>query len=181
MSDQVAVAVEMVAAADAGDDAFVAYVVELVNRVYADAEKGLWRDGVERTDHRELAAVVGAGELAVARLDGRLVGAVRIQRIDEDLGEFGMLVASPEHRGVGIGRDLVAFAEDWARQQRLGQMQLELLMPKFWTHPVKEFLREWYTRIGYRRVRTDRFADAYPALQPQLATPCDFVIYHKSL
>ena len=60
-------------------------------------------------------------------------------------------------------------------------MQLELLVPQTWTHPVKEFLRAWYTRIGYRHVRTDRLADAYPALQPQLATPCDFVIYHKTL
>ena len=49
------------------------------------------------------------------------------------------------------------------------------------THPVKEFLRGWYTRIGYRHVRTGRLEDDYPALEPLLATPCDFPIFHKDL
>jgi GNAT superfamily N-acetyltransferase len=175
------VQVTFVPAADAGDGEFVAQIVALVNRVYRDAEKGLWLEGTDRTDAEEVAAIVDAGELVVARLAGRLVGAVRVRRLDDGLGEFGMLVASPADRGVGIGRDLVAFAERWAREQGLGRMQLELLVPQTWTHPVKEFLRGWYTRIGYRQVRTSRLEAAYPALQPRLATPCDFVIYHKVL
>jgi GNAT superfamily N-acetyltransferase len=167
--------------ADAADDVLMTRIAGLVNRVYAEAEKGLWRDGADRTDAPDIAAMVHAGELAVARLDGRLVGAIRIRRLDPGLAEFGMLVASPEHRGIGIGRALVAFAEDWARQQGLSRMQLEVLAPRTWTHPVKEFLRDSYMRIGYRQTRTGRLADAYPALQSQLATPCDFAIYHKNL
>jgi GNAT superfamily N-acetyltransferase len=175
------VEISIVPATSAGDTAFVAEVVDLVNRVYADAEKGLWADGAERTDTAEMATVVRAGQLAVARAGGRLVGAVRVQRLDRDLGEFGMLVASPDHRGTGVGRELVAFAEDRARRHGLDRMQLELLVPRTWTHPVKEFLRGWYTRIGYEKVRTESLAEAYPALQPLLATPCDFVICHKDL
>ena len=163
----------------------MAEVVALVNRVYADAEKGLWVDGAERTNAAEMTTVVRGGQLVVARVDGRLVGAVRVQRIagDDlgDLGEFGMLVAHPDHRGTGVGHELVAFAEDLARQQGLDRMQLELLVPQTWTHPVKEFLRLWYTRIGYVEVRTEPFAEALPALQPLLATPCDFVVFHKDL
>lgn len=105
-------------AADAG---FVAEVVDLVNRVYADAETGLWRDGAVRTDPAEVAALISAGELVGAWVDGRLVGAVRVQRLDAA------------------------------------------------------------TRIGYQHVRTGHLAEAYPDLQPQLATPCDFAIYHKPL
>ena len=179
-----AVGIDFVTAADGDDSAYVRHLVELINRVYADAERGLWRDGVERTDRAEVAAIIKAGELVVARLDGRVVGAVRVQRLESDdgvLGEFGMLVAHPDHRATGVGRDLVAFAEDTARRQGLDRMQLELLVPRTWTHPVKEFLRDWYTRIGYVEVRTDGLAEAYPALQPLLATPCDFVIYHKDL
>lgn len=175
------VEVSIVPAADADDGEFVARVVDLVNRVYAEAENGLWLDGADRTDAQEVVAIVRGGELAVARLDGQLVGAVRIQRIDGELGEFGMLVASPELRGVGIGRELVAFAEGWAREQGFARMQLELLVPQTWTHPVKAFLHAWYTRMGYQRVRTGRLEEAYPALQPQLATPCDFAVYHKDL
>jgi GNAT superfamily N-acetyltransferase len=175
------VEVAVVAPAAADDAEFVAQVVGLVNRVYADAERGLWQDNAARTSRDDIAAIVRAGQLAVARLGGRVVGAIHIQRIGDDLGEAGMLVAGPEHRSVGIGRMLLAFAEDWARQRGLRRMQLELLVPRTWTHPVKEFLRGWYTRAGYRPVRTGRFADAYPHLQPQLATPCDFVIFHKIL
>ncbi|MDG4822723.1 GNAT family N-acetyltransferase [Asanoa sp. WMMD1127] len=163
------------------DDAFVNRVAELVNQVYADAEKGIWQPGALRTSVAEMESVVRAGELAVARLDGELVGAVRLQRLDSGEGEFGMLVADPAHRGLGIGRALVAFAEDWARDRGLPTMQLELLVPRGWTHPVKEFLRDWYTRLGYRAVRSDPFEEAHPALQPLLATGCDFVVYHKPL
>lgn len=173
--------VALVPAAAAADAAFVEQVADLVNVVYADAEAGLWRDGAERVTREQAAGIVRTGELATARLDGELVGAVRLQRLDGGLGEFGMLVASPAHRGVGIGRELVAFAEDWARRQGLPRMQLELLVPQAWTHPVKAFLHGWYTRIGYRHVRTGRLDDDYPGMEAQLATPCEFRIYHKTL
>lgn len=173
--------IALVPAAKSADAAFVAEVVDLVNRVYADAETGIWRDGAKRTDPAEVAALITGGELAAAWLDGRVVGAVRVQRLDATTGEFGMLVASPEHRGTGIGRELIGYAERWARSHGLATMQLELLVPQTWTHPVKDSLRRWYTRIGYERVRTGHLAEAYPDLQSQLATPCDFVIYHKPL
>jgi hypothetical protein len=60
-------------------------------------------------------------------------------------------------------------------------MQLELLVPREWSHPSKVFLNEWYTRIGYRIDRTGSIEDFYPALAPHLATPCDFIVYHKDL
>jgi len=92
-----------------------------------------------------------------------------------------MLVADHEHRKQGVGRELVRFAERWSQGQGLATMQLELLVPRQWRHPTKEFLKAWYSRIGYRPVRTGQFEHCYPELAPQLATPCDFVIYHKPL
>ncbi|WP_326558547.1 GNAT family N-acetyltransferase [Micromonospora sp. NBC_01796] len=173
------VSIALPAEADDGD--FVASVVDLINRVYADAEKGLWLDGADRTNPAEVTALIRAGELAVARMGGLLVGTARIHRLATGEGEFGMLTASPLHRNLGIGRELVAFAERWARERELPRMQLELLVPQTWTHPDKEFLHGWYTRMGYREVRRSRLDEAYPALLPFLATPCDFVVYHKPL
>ncbi|MFC6018282.1 GNAT family N-acetyltransferase [Plantactinospora solaniradicis] len=167
--------------AEADDGEFVAEVVDLINQVYAGAEQGLWLDGTDRTSPDEVTSLIRTGQLAVARMGRRLVGTIRVQRLASGQGGFGMLVASPHERGVGIGRELVAFAERWARERQLDRMQLELLVPQTWTHPAKEFLRDWYTRIGYRETRRTRLDEAYPALQPHLATPCDFVIYHKSL
>jgi GNAT superfamily N-acetyltransferase len=165
---------------DAADSA-VGEVTDLVNLAYAAAEEGLWREGTPRTTPAETTEFVRNGEIAVARLAGRIVGSVRIQQLDGGIGEFGMLATEPGHRGAGIGRRLIQFAEESSRERGLDIMQLELLTPKSWTHPSKQFLHEWYTRIGYRMVRTGSIEEQYPALAPLLATPCDYVIYHKKL
>jgi GNAT superfamily N-acetyltransferase len=173
--------IELLAAAVASDDALVGDLTDLVNRVYATAEHGLWVDGATRTNAAELAGMIAAGEVAVARVDGQIVGAVRVQQFEGGVGEFGMLVADPARRGEGIGRELVAFAEALSHERGLDVMQLELLVPRGWTHPIKEFLHAWYTRLGYRPVRSGTIEESYPQLAPLLATRTDFVIYHKDL
>lgn len=156
-------------------------LTDLINRVYRDAEKGLWVEGAERTDPAEVGELVRAGEIVLIRDGSGIAGSVRIQQLGDDLGEFGMLVADPARRGAGIGRELVAFAEQWARDRGLRRMQLELLVPRDWEHPVKEFLRAWYTRIGYAPVHLGRFDEDFPQLAPLLATDCDFLVMHKDL
>ncbi len=173
--------IQLLASAAASDSELVGEITDLVNRVYAVAEDGLWIEAATRTTMREMTELIAAGQIAVARIDGRIVGSVRIQRLDAGTGEFGMLVADPAHRGQGIGRELVNFAEELSRQRGLEVMQLELLVPREWKHPTKEFLRAWYTRIGYRPVRSGTIDESYPQLAPLLATPCDFVIYRKDL
>ncbi|SEP01557.1 GNAT family N-acetyltransferase [Amycolatopsis saalfeldensis] len=164
--------------AAAGEDLAV---TALVNQVYAVAEKGLWAGPADRTTVAEVAGLVRAGEIAVARLDGRTVGCVRIHRLADGAGEFGLLAAAPDVRGAGIGRALVRFAEQRCRADGCAEMQLELLVPRDWTHPSKEFLAGWYGRLGYRVVRTSTIDEAYPHLAPLLATPCDFLVYRKDL
>ena len=173
--------VELLPAAASDDATVMGRITHLTNEVYAVAEDGLWTEGATRTTVGEVAEMTRAGQIAVARLRNRIVGSVRVQRLDDGTGEFGMLVADPEHRGLGIGRELVRFAERKCRTDGLVTMQLELLVPRNWSHPVKDFLAAWYTRIGYRVARTGTIDEAYPALAPLLATPCDFVIYRKDL
>src|SRR5690349_14429083 len=94
--------ISIVPAAAADDTAFVTHVVDLVNVVYAEAERGLWQDGAQRTDADDIAAMIRSGQLAVARLDGRPAGVVRVQQAGDDLGEAGMLVADPGQRNAGV-------------------------------------------------------------------------------
>jgi GNAT superfamily N-acetyltransferase len=173
--------IEIAAPAPAEDASFVAEVTDLVNTVYADGEKGIWVAGAARTDRDELASLIRAGELGVARREGEVLGAVRIRRLPSGEGEFGMLAAHPAHRGTGLGRELVAFAEGWARDQGVRTMQLEVLFPNEWEHPTKVFLRDWYIRSGYQVVRKGDFAEDYPGLVPHLATACDYLIFTKAL
>ena len=173
--------VRMPSAAAAKDTALVNELAALVNSVYAVAEEGLWADGTSRTTPEEMAELIAAGQIAVARADEWIVGAVRVQRLDTGEAEFGMLVTDPAHRGKGVGRELIRFAERWSQERGLDRMQLEVLVPRQWSHPSKEFLKAWYPRIGYHPVSVGQFETSYPELAPLLATPCDFVIYQKSL
>jgi GNAT superfamily N-acetyltransferase len=180
-SRRVSCSLEILPAAAAIDQPLVEEITNLVNRVYATAEEGLWLDSAARTTAAELREMIAAGQIAVARMDGRVVGSVRVHQLGGGLGEFGMLVAHPAYRGEGIGRKLISFAEDLSARRGLSTMQLELLVPREWSHPVKDFLGAWYTRIGYLPVHKGSIEDSYPHLAPLLATPCDFVIYHKPL
>ena len=161
------------------------FLAQLINRVYAVAEEGMWQavDGapMPRTTTKEVQSLLSKQHLLLARHDESLVGCVCVKMLSPLIAEFGLLVAHPDLRGKGIGRALVVAAEQEARDKGADVMQLELLTPKNWEHPVKAFLHRWYTRIGYVPIRTEPFSQTYAHLAVHLATPCTFTVYHKSL
>jgi GNAT superfamily N-acetyltransferase len=175
------IAVRLLEPSASQDAGLVDHLTRLINEVYADAERGLWRDGATRTSASEVSELVRAEEIAVATRHGRIAGSIRVHDVADDVSEFGMLVAAPDHRSNGVGRALVDFAEQRSRERGLRAIQLELLVPRAWRHPNKEFLKAWYGRIGYRPVRTIRIDDTHPDLAPLLATPCDLAVYEKPL
>ncbi|MEC7985406.1 MAG: GNAT family N-acetyltransferase [Myxococcota bacterium] len=165
------------------DDA--AALSRLINLVYASAEAGMWKEydgaAMPRTSAEEVQLLLSNQRLLLARHAKEPVGCVCVQMLSDDIAEFGLLVAHPELRGKGIGRDLVTAAENYGRERGARVMQLELLTPKDWEHPVKRFLHRWYTRIGYVPIRTEPFARSYGHLADHLSTPCNFTVYHKGL
>ena len=175
------IAVRLLEPEESADPALVEQLTDLINRVYAAAEEGLWLDGATRTNASEVAGLIAAGEIAVATRNGDILGSVRIHDVARDASEFGILVADPERRGSGIGVALLDFVEARSRDRGLRAMQLELLVPREWDHPSKEFLKAWYGRRGYRVIRTGSIEDAHPHLAPLLATPCDMLVWEKPL
>jgi GNAT superfamily N-acetyltransferase len=163
------------------DAALVEQLTRLINRVYRTAESGLWRDDATRTTAPEVAGLIMAGQIATATQAGQIAGSVHLHDVADDTSEFGMLVAAPEHRGTGVGRALVDYAERHSCHRGLRAIQLELLVPRTWLHPSKEFLKEWYGRRGYRMIRTTTIDEAHPHLAPLLATPCDLHVHEKPL
>jgi GNAT superfamily N-acetyltransferase len=153
----------------------------LINEVYDDAEAGMWRRKGTRTNPSEVERLLRDQALILAEIDGVLVGSVNVKLMNGGVGELGMLVADLNHRGNGIGSALVERAESWARNMGCHTMRLELLTPRNWTHPSKEFLKMWYARIGYRPQATEPFEMLHPELVPELATECDFTVWHKPL
>jgi GNAT superfamily N-acetyltransferase len=181
MTTNDATAVRLLAPAAGRDDALVDQLTRLVNGVYRTAEDGLWRGETPRTTASELAGFIAGGEIAVASRHGRIVGSVRVHDVADPASEFGILVADPAYRGIGIGRALIDFVEYRSRERGRRAMQLELLVPRARRHPSKEFLKSWYSQRGYGVISTRSINDAYPHLAPLLATPCDLLVYEKLL
>jgi GNAT superfamily N-acetyltransferase len=154
---------------------------DLINEVYDDAESGMWKRKGTRTNPAEVERLLRARALILAEFDGELVGSVNVNVMGDGVGEFGMLAADLNHRGKRIGSALVDRAENWAREMACHTMRLELLTPRNWTHPSKEFLKKWYARLGYEPQATESLEILHPELVPELATECDFTVWHKSL
>ncbi len=81
-----------------------------------EPESGAFRetaDGIAAELARECGAIL-------AERNGRILGCVMVQLMDDDL-YFGRLAVVPEARGQGIARRLIEAVEDEARRRELGR------------------------------------------------------------
>ncbi|MDG1995828.1 MAG: GNAT family N-acetyltransferase [Emcibacteraceae bacterium] len=168
-------------AADATGD-ITSNLVTLINAVYQEVECDMWKpDNTGRTNAQEVGKFLKDGLIFIAEINYEIVGSAKIQHIDDQTLAFGMLVANPDIRGKGIGRELVSKCESYARENGYTTMQLELLTPRHWKNPSKEFLKIWYDRIGYKPTKTRPFEEISPHRMNEFATDCDFTIWQKAL
>jgi GNAT superfamily N-acetyltransferase len=177
----VTVEVKLLDPNEARDEVLVAGLVRIINGAYAVGEAGLWLEGATRTGPTEIAEAICSGGVLVATLEGRLAGCAYVRPLDPATADLGLLATAPEQWGSGVGRELVRSAEELMRSRGATTMQLELLVPKESVHPEKERLRRWYTRLGYRVARSASFEQVAAHLAPQLAAPCEFLIFRKPL
>ena len=173
--------VNLLAAGEADNEAIAEELAGLINAAYAVGEAGLWLEGTTRTQPAEIAEAIRSGGVLAASLEGRRVGCAYVRPLDAGTADLALISAAPDEWGSGVGRELVRSAEELMRSRGVTTMQLELLVPKGWVHPEKERLRSWYTRLGYQVVRSAPFEQVAAQLAPQLATPCEFLIFHKRL
>jgi GNAT superfamily N-acetyltransferase len=175
------VEVKPLAPRQARDEVLVGEIVQVINAAYAAGEAGLWLEGAPRTGPGEIADAIRGGGLLAATLEGRLVGCAYVRPLEAETADLGLISAVPDQWGRGVGRELVRSAEELMRSQDVTTMQLELLVPKGWVHPEKDRLRSWYTRLGYRVVRTAPVGEVAPQIESGLAVPCEFLIFRKPL
>jgi GNAT superfamily N-acetyltransferase len=175
------VVVRLLEPEDANDETLVDDLARIVNEAYAVGEAGLWLEGTTRTTPAEIADAIRSVGLLAATLDGRLVGCAYARPLDAETADLGLIATATDQWGGGVGGRLVRSAEELMRSRGMTTMQLELLVPKEWTHPAKQHLRAWYTRLGYRVVRTAPFEQVAAYLACRLATPCEFLIFRKPL
>ena len=153
-------------------------LTKMINAAYEAGEQGLWPPNTPRVFDSDVQAMVDNGELLFVRRDGQLAGLVRVHQLDERTAELGLLTAAKLDSGVG--GELIRVAEDWARERNLPRMRLTLLIPREGTHPFKQRLHSWYSRLGYRAIGAEDVAKALPDIE-KTAVPCDLVTYEKVL
>ena len=98
------------------------------------------------------------------------------------IGEFGMLIATLEYTGKGLGRGLVKKAEERARSAGCLVMRTRLVIPKDWEHPVKKRLGDWYERMNYVKGTPQDFKLINPHITfNQPACPLNIIEFTKTL
>jgi ribosomal protein S18 acetylase RimI-like enzyme len=139
-------------------------IVSIVNEAYL--VEAFFVAG-NRTHPAEVRELIRAGQCYVADDDGRVVACVEVAAKD-GRGYFGMLAVSPAIQGRGLGRRLITFAEDTARQAGCAVMDIKVVN-------VRGDLVRFYESLGYVVTGTEPYVHR-PVLQP-----CHFVLMTKRL
>jgi GNAT superfamily N-acetyltransferase len=91
--------------------------------------------------------VVFVAELPSGQVVGWLHGSEQELLVSDRRCEILGLVVDPEHRGQGVGRQLVTAVEQWAMRRGLTQMAVRSSVLRAESHP-------FYERLGYARAKT---------------------------
>lgn len=130
----------------------VAALVDLVESAYrGERSRAGWTTEADllagqRTDPDMVAEAVSspAGTVLVFEDGTEIVACCQLERRD-DHAYFGMFAVAPGRQGGGVGRDLLAEAERYARDEwHTGEMRMTVITQR-------EDLIAWYERRGYVR------------------------------
>jgi len=108
------------------------------------------------------------GKFLVARDSAGFAACVYVE-LRNGRGYLGLLAVDPQRQGVGLGRKLVAAAEDYFRGERCSAVDLRVISQRT---PLPPF----YRRLGYVEIGTAPFA---PSLRAKV--PGHYIIMSKPL
>jgi GNAT superfamily N-acetyltransferase len=143
----------------------------LVNQAF-DVERFLKKGGGDRLQgDGELEGLWERGTFLLKEVDSVPVGCVYVEP-RRDRAYLGLLSIVPERQGAGLGKQLNAAAENFARRQGCKWMDLRVVSPR------AEQLLPIYRRLGYVETGTQE----YPAeLVEKMTIPGHFILMEKQL
>jgi GNAT superfamily N-acetyltransferase len=149
--------------ASSSDTAELAALINLAYRV-----EDFFKTG-DRTDEADVAESMQTGPFfLLADHYERITSCIHIE-VRGDRGYFGMLSVHPEGQRHGLGRRLIAEAEDHCRLAGCEWMDLEVVN-------LRDELPPFYKSLGYRVTGTAPF----PAME-RTKLPCHFMVMSKPL
>ena len=132
----------------------------------------------QRTDIAALDEALGdpSQQLLVLRDGDRLRACVSLSRRDDALAYLGLLTVDPRQQATGVGRIVLAAAEDHARAE-FGADRIEMTVIR-----QRRELIAWYQRRGYALSGESR---PFPSDDPRFGIPkqndLEFVVMEKRL
>jgi GNAT superfamily N-acetyltransferase len=120
-------------------------VIALIGQVFAEYEFS-WDPLAEVPDLFDLERHYGgeAGAFWVARLDGRVVGSVGVERLPDGRAELHRLYLDATLRGRGVGRALVEAVLGWCRTAGIARLTL-------WSDTRFERAHHLYEGMGFKK------------------------------
>lgn len=188
------------------DQEFVEEVTRIVNEAYRYSDYNITLC-TERIPAEEVVGMIERKELLVARdcTTGELLGVIQyiikgtstqpglpeVGDGDQLVGEFSMLAVKMHQDSrsggtMGIGSMLVRAAEAKCRAVGCSLMNLGILCPADEEPEYKQWLQNWYLKIGYEhretlylRFQPDEIREMYSYLGQ--VVPCKYILYDKTL
>ncbi len=158
-----------------------ASIADLVNAAYrGETSRQGWTTEADlleglRTTPAEVQSLIELQHsiILVGTKNNEIVASVCIEQ-DADAVHIGMFTVNPAQQGVGIGKQLLTYAESYA-QQHWG-------VKKFLMHviSVRHELIDFYVRRGYRRTGTMRPFPVNPAMWQPKMTGLQLELLEKS-
>ncbi len=157
-----------------------AAIANLVNSAYrGDSSRRGWTTEADlldgsRTDPDAIAGLIDSGVLLLKYVeDGEILGCVELKTVPEGL-YLGMLTVKPDLQNRGIGKILLAKAEDVAKEKGFRSIVMTVIT-------VRTELLAWYQRHGYCDTGERKpFAFTDPRFgTPQV--PLEFAVLRKDI
>jgi GNAT superfamily N-acetyltransferase len=134
----------------------------IIRIAYAETEKEVWGEGYVRVSREQLKQHIKEDQFLIALIDDEIVGGIRYYEKKPGCWTFGLLGAAFEHKGKGIGRALIAEAENKAISAGGTEMSIEVLRAKDIDTDFKVNLANWYQRLGYEFTGKIDVMSVYP-------------------
>ena len=124
----------------------------------------------DRLDEQSAREYFSKGRFLVADEDGALVGCIFVQ-VHGQKAYLGLLSVAPGRQKNGLGRRLVAAAEEFSREMGAHHMELTVVNLRTELLPI-------YQRLGYQEVGTEPIPEQ---MAQRVNQPCHFIRMTKPL
>ncbi|HYG98481.1 MAG TPA: GNAT family N-acetyltransferase [Terriglobales bacterium] len=149
----------------AGDND-VSELMSLINTAFGRAER-FFIEG-DRIDEEELKQYMSRGKFVLAEENATVAGCVYVE-LRGERGYVGLLSVEPQRQGSGLGKRLMAEAEEYFRKNGCCAVDIRVVN-------LRTELMPFYRALGYREVGVEPFPCDLTTLHP-----CHLVLMSKAL